>query len=69
MTINSKKAQSNKIIEWAINGVVLLIFFYIFFQIAGSLCQSDKSFCKYSMIFIGTFAVGIYFYLKYGWKR
>ena len=67
--MSNKKAQANPIVEWAINGVVLLIFFYVFFQIAGSLCQADKSFCKYSLMFIGAFAVGIYFYLRYGWGR
>ena len=66
--LESKKGQS-PIIEWALNGLVLLILFYVFFQVAGSLCQSDKSFCKYSLMFIGAFAAGVYFYLRYGLKR
>jgi len=65
----NKRAQSNPVIEWAINGIVLLVLFYIFFQMAGSLCQADKSFCKYSVPLIGAFATGLYFYFRYGWRK
>ena len=65
--LTNMKGQ-NSVIEWALNGLVLLVLFYAFFQMAGSLCQSDKSFCKYSFMFVGAFATGMYFYFRYGWR-
>lgn len=69
MQVLNKKAQANPIIEWGLNAVVLFIMFFVFFQMAKAFCETDTSFCKYGFSLVGAFAVGIYFYLRYGLRR
>ena len=67
--MNKKGQAPNPIIEWGVNAIILVIMFFVLLQIAKAFCETDSDFCKYGFWFIGAFAVGIYFYLRYGLRR
>ena len=60
------KRGQQRIIEWAMGGIVMLVLIYVFFQIGKSFCQADSSFCGYFGMLIAAIIGGAVWYLKFG---
>ncbi len=64
----NKKGQ-NRIVEWMITGITLLILLFIFYQIGKSFCGADPTFCGIFGSLLVAAVIGVIWFLKFGHRR